>query len=169
MPHRWGTLVEIANWKYLFCHRPWNCVLIFVIRTLKVTFEKYYELLLKAILNNIQPQNFNLWSYVSRILKNIGNIRSSGTRKVILRKRRKRRNKDASALRHLDTRYSTCHSSKQLFIKDHPANNATYISVFQYRKRQFSERNIPVNWFLPPNISIGSHPAWSRNCAFPFP
>lgn len=69
MPYRWGTLVEIANWKYLFCHRPWNCVLIFVIRTLKVTFEKYYELLLKAILNNIQPQNFNLWSYVSRILK----------------------------------------------------------------------------------------------------
>lgn len=73
----------------------------------------------------------------------------------------KERNKDASILyiSSINTRYSTCHSSEQLFIKDHPANNATYISVFSNIVKDNFRNDIPVNWFLPPNISIPSHPA----------
>lgn len=68
----------------------------------------------------------------------------------------KERNKDASILyiSSINTRYSTCHSSEQLFIKDHPANNATYISVFSNIVKDNFRNDIPVNWFLPPNISI---------------
>lgn len=69
----------------------------------------------------------------------------------------KERNKDASIrlyISSINTRYSTCHSSEQLFIKDHPANNATYISVFSNIVKDNFRNDIPVNWFLPPNISI---------------
>lgn len=85
---------------------------------------------MKAILNNINLKIFTfdlIYQGFQKTFETFDGRKMKGHPRFSEKEKIKKKNKDASTLHisSVNIRYSTCHSSKQLFIKDQPANNAT--------------------------------------------